>query len=183
MSTLIIHPDDRSTDFLCKIYEGIEDKTVIRSGVSKRDIIPLMYEHDRVMLMGHGSPNGLFDMGQFRKVQNHYIIDGTMAEALQMKDDNVIIWCNADQFVNRFKIKGFYTGMFISEVMEAYYCGFPNTKQELVTKSNEEFVNIVSNYIDQNIKTLYEKVKEEYGILSESNHVANYNNIRVYMRE
>jgi hypothetical protein len=183
MSTLIIHPDDRSTDFLCKIYEGIVDKTVIRGGINKRDIVPLIHEHDQVMLMGHGSPTGLFSMGNFNNVGNHYIIDGTMVEALQTKDNNIIIWCNADQFVNRFNIKGFYTGMFISEVVEAYFCGFPNTKQDVVTDSNEEFVNIVSKYIDQDIKTLYEKVKEEYGILSESNHVANYNNIRVYIRE
>ena len=38
MKTLVIHAEDSSTDFLCPIYQTIEDKTVLRKGVSKNEI-------------------------------------------------------------------------------------------------------------------------------------------------
>ena len=56
MSTLIIHPDDSSTTFLERVYAPIEDKTVITGGYSKREVSQMIQEHDRVMMMGHGSP-------------------------------------------------------------------------------------------------------------------------------
>ena len=37
MQTLIIHPEDKSTDFLCPIYESIKNKEVIRGGISKKN--------------------------------------------------------------------------------------------------------------------------------------------------
>ena len=38
MKTLVIHPEDSSTDFLCPIYETIQRKIVIRKGYSKKEI-------------------------------------------------------------------------------------------------------------------------------------------------
>ena len=54
---------------------------------------------------------------------------------LKKKDNSVFIWCNADQFVNRYNLKGFYTGMFISEVMEAVFCGLQEFAWPKIVKS------------------------------------------------
>jgi len=179
MKTLIVHPRDRTTSFLDIVYNPIEDKTVITGGITKKELHKLIKEHDRVMMMGHGSPSGLFSIGQFKNAGG-FIIDYTTVELLKEKTDNVFIWCNADRFVNTHKLKGFYSGMFISEIGEASYCGLPGTPQDIVDESNYGFCNIISKYINQNTDVIYENVKKEYGVIAEENSVALYNNLRLY---
>jgi hypothetical protein len=65
MKTLIIHPADESTTFLDIVYQNIPNQTLIQGGCSKMDVMKMIKEHDRVMMMGHGSPGGLFSIGQF----------------------------------------------------------------------------------------------------------------------
>ena len=150
MKTLVIHPEDSSTWFLKRVYENIEDVTVVTGNVSKNEVRSMVRDHDRIMMMGHGSPGGLFSVGNFPSVTgNGYIIDESFVELLSTKKDSVYIWCNADQFVDRFELKGFYTGMFISEVGEAYYCGLPGTKQPEVDESNFGFVDLMGEKIDE----------------------------------
>ena len=179
-STLIIHPKDMSTSFLDIVYDPIPNKTLITGGVTKDEVRELIETHDRVMMMGHGSPGGLFSIGNFKNCSG-FIIDRTMIESLSKKNNSVFIWCNADQFVNHYNLKGFYSGMFISEVGEAHYCGLPGTKQEVVDESNYGFCNILSNYINESEKTIFDKVKNEYGLIAENNPVALYNHNRLYL--
>jgi hypothetical protein len=183
MKTLIIHPADESTTFLDIVYKNIPNKTVVKGGCSKMDVMNLIKEHDRVMMMGHGSPGGLFSIGQFDNCgakYGGYIIDQSMVPLLKEKDNSVFIWCNADKFVNVFGLLGFYSGMFISEVGEALYCGLPGTQQGEVDESNYGFVNIVGKYINEDKNVIYENVMKEYGIIAEENPVALYNHNRLY---
>ena len=180
MKTLIIHPEDPSTSFLDIVYTPIENKTVVTGGVTKARLQSMIYEHDRVMMMGHGSPGGLFSIGKFAGNCGAYIIDQQMIPALKEKNNSVFIWCNADKFVNTFKLEGFYSGMFISEVGEAYYCGLPGTEQDQVDESNYSFVNIIAKYINDDKNIIHENVIKEYGIIAEENPVAFYNNNRLY---
>lgn len=179
MKTLIIHPADPSTSFLDIVYAPIENKTVITGGVSKAEVQQLIREHDRVMMMGHGSPGGLFNVGRFLNC-GAYIIDQQMVPLLKEKDNSVFIWCNADKFVDIFGLKGFYSGMFISEVGEATYCGLPGMSQEVVDESNYGFCNIIAKYINDDKELIHENVKKEYGLIAEENPVALYNNNRLY---
>ena len=179
MKTLIIHPADHSTSFLDIVYESVKDKTLITGGASKSDLIRLIDEHDRIMMMGHGSPAGLFAVGQFKNV-GAYIIDQSMIPYLKQKQNNVYIWCNADKFVDVFGLKGFYSGMFISEVGEANYCGLPGMSQEIVDESNYGFCNIIAKHINEDKELIHENVKKEYGLIAETNPVAFYNNNRLY---
>jgi hypothetical protein len=178
MKTLVIHPSDYSTDFLKPIYEGIEDKTVITQDKTRDEIIELIESHDRVMMMGHGSPSGLFGIG-FNRL---FVIDNGLVEHLNKKDNNVFIWCNADRFVNRFGLKGFYTGMFISEVGEAYYCGLPNIPQNVVDESNNQFANWVGELFTSKkpLNEVYSDIVDSYGKLANKNIVAKYNHERLY---
>lgn len=184
--TLIIHPSDPSTSFLNIVYESIPNKTVITGGISKSEVQQLIREHDRVMMMGHGSPAGLFSVGQFTNTGGNnffgggYIIDQSMVPLLSEKDNSVFIWCNADRFVDTFQLKGFYTGMFISEVGEAVYCGLPGTQQDEVDESNYGFVNIIGKYINEDTNSIYDKVTSEYGVIAEHSPVALYNHNRLY---
>jgi len=98
MKTLIVHPKDDTTSFLDIVYTPIPNKTVITGGISKEDLRELIEQHDRVMMMGHGSPGGLFSVGQFKDTHG-FIIDHTMVPLLEKKDNSVFIWCNADMFV------------------------------------------------------------------------------------
>ena len=182
--TLVIHPIDPSTTFLDIVYKNIpaDELTLIQSG-TKQEVRELIESHDRVMMMGHGSPQGLFAVGQFKDVNTYsgYVIDQTTVELLEQKDNSVFIWCNADRFVDHYDLKGFYSGMFISEVGEATYCGLPGMDQQTVDESNYGFVNIVSKYINDDKENIYENVRNEYGIIASDNPVALYNYNRLYI--
>ena len=192
MKTLIIHPEDESTTFLDIVYKDIPNQTLVTGGYTKGEIQQLIREHDRIMMMGHGSPVGLFSVGKFDS-SNGYIIDQLMVPLLREKKDNVFIWCNADRFVDMFKLKGFYSGMFISEVIEADHCSkydqtvdnmlkikLSTVVQEEVDESNFGFVNIISKYINENTEIIHENVMKEYGVIAEENPVALYNHMRLY---
>ncbi len=178
ISTLIIHPKDPSTSFLDIVYNPIENKTVVTGGITKREVNKLIEQHDRVMMMGHGAPVGLFSVGQFQN-SNGLIIDSSTVYLLRQKEDSVFIWCNADRFVEKYNLKGYYSGMFISEVGEATYCGIPGTDQELIDESNFGFCNIIAKYINEDKNVIHENVQKEYGLIAENNPVALYNNLRL----
>lgn len=172
MNTLVIHPDDRSTDFLRPIYKDIKNVTLVTGECSQEKVIEYIKQHDKVLMMGHGSPEGLFGYNFKRP----FIIDSNCVEALRLKDKNVMyLWCHANKFVERYNLKGFYSGMFISEVSEAHFCGLTDTTQEQVTISNSYFANICGSYINESFDVFYGKVKEQYAELIKNNPVIGYN--------
>jgi hypothetical protein len=184
MSTLVIHPFDTTTEFLIPIYSNYqkfpdeEQLTVIRGGMTKDEVDKLITEHDRIIMMGHGSPSGLFAVGQFES--QGFIINHTTVPLLQDKEC-IFIWCNADRFVEANNLKGLYSGMFISEVSEASYCGLPNVPQDVVTESNDYFADKFGNVAERSLDEIYQSVKYYYGMLAESNVIAEYNNSRLYL--
>ena len=180
-NVLIIHPKDKSTDFLCHIYKNIPNKTVVTGSVTKDEIIELINLHSQVIMLGHGSPSGLFSVGQFYG-QGMFIIDKTAVNALKTKNNNIFIWCNANQFVNTHSLKGLYSGMFISEVSEANYCEI-NTDQTQINESNNEFSYMLGSQllIGNKLNIIYDNVSMLYGKLAKHNPVAAYNHARWYM--
>lgn len=180
MKTLVIHPKDSSTHFLDIVYKNIEDFTLITGGLTKEEVKEEIKKHDRVMMMGHGSSGGLFAVGQFEDCGG-YIINESFVDLLKEKDNSIFIWCNADLFVEKYHLKGFYTGMFISEVGEAIYCGLPKTKQPEVDESNYSFVEIMGECINYDPKTIHMVAKTRYGSLIDHNPVAKYNHKRLYV--
>jgi hypothetical protein len=184
MKTLVIHPQDSSTDFLTPIYMNLksfpdfEDVTIVTGGMSKSEVDKLIIEHDRIMMMGHGSPGGLFSVGQFES--QGFIINNTTVPLLENKEC-IFIWCNADRFVETHNLKGLYSGMFISEVSEANYCGLPGTPQDIVDESNDVFAKELGLVAERSLSEMYECIKNSYGILAEGNPVAEYNHNRLYL--
>jgi hypothetical protein len=179
-TNLVIHPNDTSTDFLCPIYQNISDAIILRGGTSKKQVSELINKHNRIIMLGHGSPFGLFTVGRF-KSNNGYIIDYSMVELLRNKEC-ISIWCNADKFMKHHKLNGFYSGMFISEVGEAYYCGLPGTTQDIVDESNFGFCNLLSECINEPQDVMYDTIRKTYGEIAEHNPVAHYNFNRLYLQ-
>ena len=181
MKNLVIHPADASTDFLKPIYANISDAIILNGGATKDQVKELITRHDRVIMLGHGSPFGLFSVGQFVG-SNGYIIDNTMVDVLK-HTECISIWCNADQFMIKHSLNGFYSGMFISEVGEATYCGLPGTLQETVSTSNHYFAQLLGEVINEPLDAICNHVKSNYELLTEDNPVALYNYNRLYLKQ
>jgi hypothetical protein len=143
MKTLVIHPDDRSTDFLKPIYSGLSNTTVLTENISQPALKEAIAEHDQIIMMGHGSPSGLFNVSSMG--HNFFTIGKEHVELLRDKK-NIFIWCNADQFVKQHNLPGLFTGMFISEVAEASYCRVI-AEQTQVDESNDLFAELMGKYL------------------------------------
>lgn len=139
MKTLVIHPKDTSTDFLAEIYAG-KDWTIITEDISRNALEKAIKAHDRIIMMGHGDGNGLFGFGK-------YVINSSNVYSLREKSC-VMIWCYANDFVNKHMLKGLYTGMIISEYEEAMYCCVRATSEQ-IKESNELFAKSIAAAIDQ----------------------------------
>ena len=138
MKTLVIHPRDYTTDFLSDIYSD-KDWEVINTSVSKKYLKEQIKSHDRIVMLGHGTEKGLIGFDRF-------IIDSTWVYLLRDKKC-VFIWCNADKFVEKYKLSGFYTGMIISEYDEALQYGI-NASWQWINESNVDFASAIKNSID-----------------------------------
>jgi hypothetical protein len=64
-------------------------------------------------MLGHGSPYGLLNPGQFPDA-GLYIIDESMVIPLKNKSNSVYIWCYAGKFAQKHGLAGLNCGMFIS---------------------------------------------------------------------
>jgi hypothetical protein len=182
MNTLIIHPEDAATTFLEQIYASIKYKTVINGNIKKDELRKLIEKHDRVIMLGHGSPMGLFSVNQFKETGS-YIIDESVVNSLRKKSDNVFIWCHANLFVQKHGLAGFNSGMFISEFGEAFSLGIYVADKNLIRESNESFASIVSRNIYQPLHVFYENVLQEYTLLAQTNQIAKFNLERLFLSE
>lgn len=143
--TLVIHPDDRSTDFLKIIYENhLEDWTIMNNCfISKEELMNLINSHDRIIMMGHGTPSGLLNPKRW-----NFLIDDSFADLLKTKE-TISIWCHSNQYFEKHDIKGFHTGMIISEVSEArYVLGETPLNRQQTLDNMINFSRIVKNCID-----------------------------------
>lgn len=164
-ATLVIHPKDVSTDFLARIYKD-KDWTSIRSWPQDPASLKRFINcYDRIIMMGHGTPSGLLNVGSFYgdEPNQFYVIDNYFADLLQTKE-TVSIWCHSDQFARQYKLPGFHTGMIISEVSEAQYVlgKTPLNAEETLDNMNL-FADVVSKHIDNpNLLEMQKLIREEY---------------------
>lgn len=166
MKTLVIHPKDPTTDFLKEIYKN-KDWTIINHNPSKSELKKAIKDHDRVIMLGHGTGYGLLGFGRF-------VIDSRLVYLLREKDC-VCIWCNADKFISKYKLKGFYTGMIISEYEEAIdYC-IQAFNLIHITESNILFAEAVKESILE--EDILKGIKERYKTKNNPIILFNQNNL------
>jgi len=163
MKTLVIHPTDPSTEFLSAIYAD-KNWTVVKD-CRLKDLKLSIKSHDRIIMLGHGSKYGLFG-------KNNVMIDNRLVYLLKDKI-NICIWCDADGFVKKYKLKSpLYTGMIISDIDEAAYLSVDINGIE---ESNNLLAKAIGTFIDTDTPIL--NIKEMY---RGENEVFNYNTQRIY---
>jgi len=178
--TIVVHPTDISTDFLMPIYSNIpkDELTVVNGGICKSELIDLIKKHDTVLCLGHGSPFGLFSIGQFSGLSYmEYIIDKEIAPLFKGKKV-VSIFCYAKKFVTSYDLHGLYTSdMFCSEVEECNLMGLgSDITQEMVDQSNYIFGVTLGKFIHLSPEEIHKSMlTSAYAELAKINIVAAYN--------
>lgn len=132
---LVIHPEDVTTRMLKGLYEG-KDCALITSPLSRHDMRRLLREtpsHERIMLLGHGSADGLlYRADSSADGFDSLIISHAHAYPLRKHGANLVgIWCNAADFARRERLQGLFSGMIISELEEAQRYNVRTTQEEL----------------------------------------------------
>jgi len=182
MKTLVIHPEDRSTDFLKPIYANIKHKTVLSKNISRNKLLAAVRLHDIIIMLGHGSSSGLFNVSGIGK--GVMVVGESLVEELRDKQ-LIAIWCNADKFIEHHSLPALYSGMFISEVSEARYCNVQGD-QVMVNESNNTFAALLGRMLTEtsmDLEKTHDMVLESYEELGEVNAVAKYNSDRFYYKE
>jgi len=184
---LLIHPDDRTTDFLKPTYSDL-DATVLTKPDEFFNLAETMKRHNRIIMMGHGSPNGLF-MPRIEGVEegkngelfeySDYSINDTYADILREKR-TVCVWCNADRYVVPNDLHGFYTGMAISELCEADYCDVKGCNPKQLEESNTKFTMGLKESLKVDGPNSVKIFKEIYN--NPKNPIMVYNRKRLYFR-
>lgn len=170
MKTLVIHPKDYSTDFLSAIYKNKEVE-LIDLKVSQGKLESAIRAHDRVIMLGHGDPMGMYGFGE-------YVIKKSTAFYLRQKPQSIYIWCYASDFMKKHALKGFGTGMFISEYEEAMLlCIKPDYVQ--IQHSNDFFAKTLNEILDKPVSKIYSDMKKIY--TEENNQTITYNSDRLYL--
>ena len=160
MKTLIIHPADSSTDFLKESYSGKDYTVVTDCNISKKLLKDLIKSHDKIVMMGHGTALGLIaGVGSKSK----YLIDSNWVYLLKDKEC-ICIWCYAYDFFSKYKLKGYATGMIISELDEGYHFGIYCGSSE-INHSNSLFAKSLGGALDSSCVGSY--LKESYCGVSE----------------
>ena len=184
---LIIHPDDRTTDFLKPCYAGL-DATILTQRDEFFNLAETMKRHNRIIMMGHGSPGGLFmpkvegieedENGELFEYTD-YSINDSYRDILRQKR-TVCVWCNADRYVVPNDLHGFYTGMVISELCEADYCDVKGCNPKQLEESNTKFTMGLKEALKVDGPESVEIFKEIYN--NPKNPIMIYNRKRLYFR-
>ena len=129
---IVVHPSDPSTGMLGLIYEGLDNVTLFDSWEQRDQIraaIAAAPREEPVLLLGHGCPYGLYDL------RYGLVLTDADAELLKDRPNLVGIWCYASDYASRHGLKGFFSGMFISEEPEAWVNGVDAESGEIDGKA------------------------------------------------
>lgn len=113
---------------LSSIYEGLPDVKLFDSYFQRREILSAIAaapKDEPILLLGHGCPNGLIDM------RYGLVINDSDAEILKDRPNLVCIWCYASSYGKNHYLQGFFSGMYISEPVEASMCEVKATDEEI----------------------------------------------------
>lgn len=137
MTIVFSNTGDVDTRVLAALWEGIPDARVldVRPGTpdARRAVdSAIAAEEDTLVLCGHGSPQGLFDPGTMAPGADlaaitrnpPYLVDATNAPSIRARRV-VGVWCYAAAFAESVGLRGFFTGMFVSNPLEASFVGCP----------------------------------------------------------
>lgn len=180
MEWLIIHPKDETTQFLTDCYNHINDSIVINNPSAPKNVIrQLIRQANNVMLLGHGSQYGLFsttsktNSNRFDRI----IVDCRMVDELRKKSKIIGLFCNARDFFQKYNLKGFALGMFVSELSEADYMSLPLC-DEMIEESNKMLTKTIASNYTKKPDAIYQNFISDFDKLSD-NPIADYNSSEI----
>lgn len=168
--TLLIHFEDPTTDFLKPIYKHKNWTIVTNDRIGKNELTKLLWQHDRIIFMGHGNEHGLFSSNQTRNVINSKLV------YILREKECIGIWCFASTFFEKYDLKGFATGMFVSESDEALVYLNGEADSSDIKQSNWLFMLTMQTYYQndfENPEPLHDYLNKFYN--SYLNKVVEYN--------
>ena len=176
-NVLVIHPSDKSTEFLSNIYKDKDYDVITDNYISEFELLYEIIHHDKIIMMGHGTPSGLINPSYFKSAfsgnrykgyvyepLNPYIIDSKFVPFLAEKE-TISIWCNSDKFylLNGLSDGNLHTGMIISEVSEEMYIlkDVPLDEDEILENMNL-FAEAVHDSLDMKPEEMIENILNIY---------------------
>lgn len=116
---IVIHPKDKTTSFLKAIYAGKRDVTLIDETWNNRNIRETIgnAKDEIIMMLGHGYNRGMFAPyggNPFART----IVDDRLVYLLR-EHKCIGIWCYANEFAEKYGLKGLFSGMIVSDANEA----------------------------------------------------------------
>lgn len=131
------------TEDLKFAYEGL-DVTLLYNPTPQQVTRELrVTSADTVMILGHGSPSGLFTHDWHGNA-----VDARHVHYLRNKKC-IGVWCYASEFAIKYDLKGFFTSMFISNKWEAACHGFKGENEEIYEQTRH-FLRTLNKLIKDN---------------------------------
>lgn len=155
MTTIFSNNEDIDSEILRGLFANILGNNIIEitysmklDGIDWRDIVEeaISNEDDTLILCGHGSPQGLYFPGF-----EDYVIHNLHSEIIHARRV-ICSWCYASSFVTSYNIHNcIATGMFISNVNEAYDNGCYNSTQEEINSTDRIIDSEINSLIQSDI--------------------------------
>ena len=137
MTVVFSNTGDTDTRVLAALWEGHPNARVLDVRPGARDARPsvdaaIASEEDTLVMCGHGTSAGLFDPSVMARGANlaaiarnpPYLVNATNAPSVRARRV-VGVWCYAAAFAESAGLRGFFTGMFVSNPAEAAFVGCP----------------------------------------------------------
>ena len=132
--------------------------------IASHDLRDLIKDHDRIIMLGHGVPAGLINP-KFKQTLDYgdlLIIDDSYADLLRDKE-TISIWCYSNRYFERHGIKGFHTGMIISEVQESMFVlGYCPLSSKQLSENMIRFAKIVGECIELPAQEMQQYILAHY---------------------
>ena len=151
---IIIHMDtQQDTHVLDAIYKGMsqtDNKIMVNPTREKVEDILRQYPNETAMFIGHGDFNGLWASNDDLYNDSGYVIDPLNVDLLYEREV-ICIWCYAVIFGKKYKLRGFFTNMFVSNPSEATALGFGQYTEEYCNEQNVKFCEQINKFILENV--------------------------------
>lgn len=176
---------DESIRFLSALFNDFgainESGNLYNRSFSRSAIQKAIRASDRVWLLGHGYKTGLYSKPLEYASMNfdRNLICDKDVDALRGKEC-IGIWCYAKDFAEKYKLKGLFTGMIISEQIESDWIFNEVPPKSLLDMYNKAFVENLKFCLENyELRDIPAKMRE----LCPDDHpinVFNYENIFYY---
>lgn len=163
MNILIVHPFDETTNVLERVYSGMPYDVLHRGNLTRQDVENAIEagNYDRVVLLGHGTPEGLYNFNT-----DKYVFDcGSYKNKVAPRGiEAIAVWCHANDFFLKFDEPEtvFSTGMFISEQREAQHYFIDKIEDDVIEAQFRLFSGVLREAVALPIKEIRNYIAQNY---------------------